>query len=203
MKKQILLIVVCTIFVGLVALSVNAQTNEKRQEIRKNIKEEREEFRQRLQTIRDQKKKLVVEKIDQKIANANKKSTTRFTGVLEKLQLVLDKFSQRAVIIKAKGGNTAQVDEAIKIAQNAIDKAKAQVASQAAKEYTIQIGAESTLRLSVGATVSQFRKDLRDVHKTVIDAKQAVQNVGKEMNLLKAGGVINRDNPATQSSVKE
>ena len=142
----------------------------KREEARKAVSAKREEFKARLQTIKDQKKKALVERIDTKLSNVNIKHTDRFAQVLSNLQAILDKMS-------------ADVDKTE--AQAAIDTAKAAVEAQAAKTYTITISTETALKSDVGAVTSQLRLDLSATHKLVIDAKQAVQTLRKDNAIMK------------------
>ena len=72
-----------------------------------------------------------------------------------------------------------------KDAQTKIDLASEAVASQGAKVYTIDITTETNLRTNVGTTISQFRNDLTQTYKLVIDAKQAVQNLRTDKVMMK------------------
>lgn len=181
------LVVVCFCVLLLVAFSslANAQTNtgtdsassRLKQQIKDRVQAKREavatkraEFKAKVQTIRDQKKKALVERIDAKLANANTKHTDRFTQVLNNLQTILDKMSEDTD--KTEG-------------QAAIDAAKLAVENQAAKTYTITISTENSLRSDVGAVTSQFRLDLMATHKLVIDAKQAVQALRTDAQMKK------------------
>lgn len=166
------------------------------------VQQKREEFKTRLQTIRNEKKKAVVERIDTKIANTNEVHTVRFTSILLKLQSILDRVSQKASEAKANGKDTTALDSSIVSAQAAIDSAKAAVSAQAAKTYAIQISDEATLRNSVGTTTSQFRKDLRDVHKAIVEAKQAVQNAVRELAKVASARGVN-PNSATGGAVAQ
>lgn len=141
----------------------------KREAAKEAIKTKREEFKTKLNTIRDGKKKVLVERIDAKLANANAKHTDRFAQVLSNLQAILDKIS-------------TDVDKTN--AQAAIDAANTAVEAQAAKTYTITISTETALRSDVGAVTSQLRLDLSATHKLVIDAKQAVQALRKDNNAI-------------------
>lgn len=168
--------------------SLMQQRQQAKQELQQKIsqaytqmKEAREEWRQKLASIQDEKKRLIVERIDEKIVDFNKKHATRFEEVLEKLQSILDKIKEKAKDLKSEGENTTALNTAVLSAQKAIDAAETAIDKQEVKEYEIQISTEDTLRLTVGTTVSQFRRDLRDTHKAVVDAKQAVMNARKEL----------------------
>ncbi|MDO8661180.1 MAG: hypothetical protein Q7K43_04780, partial [Candidatus Woesearchaeota archaeon] len=137
----------------------------------------RVQFKERVQTIKDTRKQGVTQKLDADIARANLKHTTKFNEVLARLQRMLDKIAPDAKDPKTLSD--------IKSAQAKIDLAKVAVANQAAKEYTIEITDETTLRKNVGTTISQFRQDLMQVHKLVIDARQAVQVLRTDKVMIK------------------
>ena len=164
---------------------IKQETKETKMELRQQIKEtvrakreavkeavavRREEFKIKLQTIKDEKKKVLVDRIATKLTNVNTKHTDRFTQILSNLQTILDKI----------GEDVDKTD-----AQAAIDAAKLAVENQAAKTYTITISTETALRLDVGAVTSQLRQDLTATHKSVVDAKQAVQNLRAENAMMK------------------
>lgn len=148
-----------------------------REQTKEQIQALRDQFNKRLQTIKDTKKKNLTQNIDAKILAANKKHTDRFSEVLEKLQKLLDEISQDKV--------DAKTILLVKDAQAKIDLAKASVASQTAKVYTIEITTELNLRKNVGSTISQFRNHLMQTHKLVIDAKKSVQNLRTENVMMK------------------
>jgi len=164
----------------------------KNREVSKTMmKDKREDLKEKLRTIKDEKKKLLVERIDEKISTMNKNHTARFSKVLEKLEMILNRITERALDLKSKGTDTLKVDSAVISAKTAIGAAKDKVAMQAAKTYGIEVINETRLRANFGSIVSMFRKDLKDVHKTVVDAKQAVQ--AAEMELAKARGEQKED----------
>ncbi|MEK7517032.1 MAG: hypothetical protein AAB583_00645 [Patescibacteria group bacterium] len=144
---------------------------------KEQIQEERDRFKERLQIIKDVRKKSLTQKLDIDIVAANAKHTKRFNEVLTKLQKMLDKVSPDAKDPKTLSD--------IKAAQAKIDLATAIVASQASKVYTIEITTETNLRKNVGTVISQFRKDLMQVHKAVVDAKKTVQALRKDKVMMK------------------
>jgi hypothetical protein len=125
------------------------------------------EFRGKLQTIKDQKKKALTERINTKLIGVNTRYTDHFTQTLSNLQAVLDKMS---------------TDVNKNAAISAIDVAKLMVENQATKIYTINIAGEETLRKDAGATVNQLRQDLISTYKAIVNAKQAVQRLMQTSN---------------------
>jgi hypothetical protein len=180
-------------------LKMRDAAKEKRTEFIEMMKAKREEFNKRLQTIGDEGKRMLVERIDTKMGRVNQSVTNRFSIVLDKLQSILNRFIGKAQDAKAKGIDTSAVDSAIESAQIALGNAKTLAASQAANLYVVDIASQSALRVSVGSVVSQLRSDLRDVHKAMVDAKQAVQKVVMEFAKLRRNE-LNRESTATGSS---
>lgn len=148
-----------------------------REEARALMETKREEFKVRLQTIKDEKKAALAERIDIKLNSVNKKHTDRFLEIVNKLQEFLDKMSQDKTEPK-------QLTD-IKLAQDAVDLAKTSVEDQAAKVYAIEIVSETTLRANAGKTTSQLRKDLVATHKLVVDAKQALMKLRENNSIMK------------------
>lgn len=141
------------------------------------LQAKREEFKTRIQTIKDQKKKALAVRIDAKLAEVNKKHTAKYSEALVRLQGFLDKIKQSTT--------DAKVLADIAAAQTAIDTAKDSVDIQAAKMYIMEIVDDATLKLNAGIAVSQLRQALSAVHKLVVDAKQAVQKLNTDRELIK------------------
>lgn len=142
-----------------------------------SIKAKQDEFRTKLQTLKDVRKKTILENVNAKLGNVNEKNTNRFSELLTKLQALLDKAKLTATDTK-----TIAVLDA---AQIAIDMSKTAVADQAANEYVIQITDETALKANANMAISQLKKDLASVHKLVIDAKRAVQLLKTDKNTTK------------------
>ncbi|KKQ96689.1 MAG: hypothetical protein UT56_C0006G0015 [Candidatus Levybacteria bacterium GW2011_GWB1_39_7] len=186
-------------------MTVFAQTNSatlKSRQILKErldaIKEERkqkiEEFKEKIAAIKDERKKALVEKIVEKISNSNERLTARMSAALARLSSILKNLSEKAANLKASGKDTSELEKAISQAETAIEEAKSAVAAQAEKKYSANLINDSTLRNAIGEMISQFRKDLRDAHKKVAAARQAISKAVAELAQL--GGVRNS---ATQS----
>jgi len=168
---------------------------EKRKEASESFKQKREEFNQRLQTIRDEKKKLLVERINNKLENINKRRTDHMMSVLDRLSSILDRLKQRVDTAKTAGKDTTSLEQAIEAAQTKISEAEAAVTTQAGKVYVAEIVDETTLRETVGEIVSQFQTELRDVHKLVVDARQVVMNAVKEAAKLGKANEVSTPTP--------
>lgn len=181
-------------------MTVFAQTNsatlnsrqilKERVEAIKEEKEQRiEEFKEKIALIKDERKKALVEKITEKITNSNTRLTTKMSAALERLSSILKNLSEKAAALKANGKDTSALEEAISQAEAAVAEAKSAVTAQAEKEYSADLIDDPTLKNTIGKMVSQFRKDLRDTHKKVVAARQAISKAISE--LARIGGVRN------------
>lgn len=167
---------------------IKDQFQQARQDLKKQIQAAREIFQQKLKTIRDERKQLLVQKIDTKISTFNMKHTDKMNEALTKLTTILTHLTERSANLKAGGANTLALDAAITQALAAVNASKIAVGAQATREYVITITTESALKTNVGAVVSKFRQEMTNTHKTVVDAKQAVINAAMELNKLKQSG---------------
>ena len=141
----------------------------------------REEFRTRLSTIRDAKKKTIVERIDQRIAQINANRTGIMTRHLTKIEEILDRIEARALEVEKTGKEISAVKTAIATARTAIATAKTTVTTQAAKTYTIDITTEDKLDSAASAARTAFAKDLQAAHQTVVTARKSVRDVLKAL----------------------
>lgn len=144
----------------------------------------REAFQQKVASIKDEKKRQLVERIDNKLSTVNINRTNRMSENLEKLTNILDGIREKTSTAKENGKNTNTVDTAISKADTAIQNAKTAVQTQAGKEYVITITATGSgqLKNSVGATTKQLQADLSASHKLLVAAKQAVQQAHMELS---------------------
>lgn len=152
------------------------QMEENREAMKEKFKAQREAFKEKLETIKDEKKKMTVEKVDARLLEINKNRTDRMAESLTKLKEILAKITE-----KAGATPSSALSQAITSANTAITTAETAVAAQAGKEYVATITTESTLRQTVGTVMSQLQKDLQTTNAIVITAKKAVRTAGMEL----------------------
>jgi len=159
------------------------QTNQIREQIRNEIQEKkeelqnlreqkREEFQKRLQEIKDARKQKIVENLDRAYANINKRWTTHFLNVLDRLTKILDKVKSRA----EKWGNSEALALIPKI-YDEINQVKKEVEEQAAKTYTLEITSEEKLGEAAREVHSQLRNDLRNLREKIKDIRESIREV--------------------------
>lgn len=137
----------------------------------------REEFRARLSTIRDTKKKAIVERVDQRIAQINTNRTGIMTRHLTKIEEILNRTEARALEAEKNGKDVIAVKTAITSARTAITSAKTTVSAQAAKTYAIDITTEANLGSAVSSARTAFAKDLQTAHQSVVTARKSTRDV--------------------------
>ena len=150
-------------------------SEEKKEAVMEKMSAAREKFKTRMATIKDEKKKVIVENIDSKIQGINERRTKLMLSHLGKISEVLARVSAKEVTLKAQGKDTASLSASIVAAQAAIDKAKAAVEAQALKEYNANITTDVLLRSAVTSIVNQFRINIKSVFELVLASKKAVR----------------------------
>ena len=144
------------------------------EEMRATFKEKREDFEKKIKIIRDEKKKKLAEKIDQRMATVNKNQTDRMLKALGKLAEHVDKLEERVTKAKDKGVNVTSVETLITAARTAISAALVIVEDQAAKDYVFVITDEKNLGQSIKASFDTLSQDLKKAQESLVKAKQAV-----------------------------
>ncbi len=180
---------------------LEASREAKRQEFKANVQAKREETKAKIQNLRDTKKQKVIERIQTKLGDVNQRRTDHFLEVLKRFSTILDKIQSRTEKAKAAGKNVTSVETALTSARTAITIAETAVNAQKAKTYQITVNSDTTAKNDVGATTKQLQQDLQTVHETVKAARDAVQNVYKEIKALvgsETGTKIATGSSATQ-----
>jgi len=122
----------------------------------------------KVQTVRDERKRKIVERVDAKLVEINKRRTDAMTRHLDKISEILVK-------VKARGGDTV-------VAEAAVADARIAVAAQAAKIYTMTISTEDKLKINVGETMKALTTDLRNLHEgKMVPARKAVSDAIKSV----------------------
>jgi exonuclease VII large subunit len=175
---------------------IQSVKNDKENSTKELMKAKIQAFKQRIQDIKDEKKKAIVEKIDDHVATANARLTTKMNNALTRMTSILNELQQRSTSLKANGKDTTAVDAAITDAQKAITDAQTAVNGQSQKEYSANIVSDAGIRSAIGQMVSTFRNDITATHKAVVDAKQAIVKVLTMLSTLTDSG----DNSASGSA---
>ncbi len=158
MKKFLfLLLVISLLYNNALAVVATSSADTVRPAKVNLLKSNRETFKEKIQTLRDEKKKALIIKLDEKIATTNKRRATEMTNQLQKLSDILDKISSRAINAKAEGKDTTAVEDAISEAKIALQTARTAVQTQIDKDYAIEITQKTALRQDVGKTINQLQ----------------------------------------------
>lgn len=137
----------------------------------------RTEFRTKLDSIRDEKKKAIVDRIDKRIPEINANRTSIMLSHLTKIEEILNRLETRTNDLATAGKDVTAIRTAITNARDAITSARSAVTAQAAKTYTFNITTEGNLGQVVSATRLQFARDLQATHKAVVAVRKAVRDV--------------------------
>jgi len=147
----------------------------KKEEAKSKIEAKRAELKERLTKIKDERKKQVVERIYNQVNELNERLLDHFSAVLEKLEKVLDRISNRAAKAEANGRDVSAVKTAIIEATNAIALSRTAIQNQAGKVYDPVINTESALKTDVGKIRQALHGDLAGVQETVKTSWEAVR----------------------------
>ncbi|MDP3014925.1 MAG: hypothetical protein Q8N28_00655 [bacterium] len=147
----------------------------KREEAKSRIEAKKAELKGKLTKIKDERKKQIVERVYNQINELNERRLDHFSAVLEKLEKVLDRISNRAAKAEVNGRDISAVKTAITEATNSIALSRTAIQNQVGKVYTPVINTENTLKTDIGKIRQALHSDLAGVQETVKIAREAVR----------------------------
>ena len=161
-----------------------AMVDKKKEDLKDRMETKRKDLKDKLKVIKDEKKKQIVEKIDQRLDERNEKTLNHFSNVLEKLEEILGRISSRTDKAEANGKDVSSVRTLITEAESAIAASRSAIAAQSGRTYPITFTGVSTtststpetnLRADVGKARQALHNDLVKVRETVFAAREAVK----------------------------
>lgn len=158
---------------------------ENRQTAAAQIQAAREVFQAKLASIKDTKKRTVVENVQNRMTEINTNRTDVMTKQLTIMSDILDRVSSKAADLASGGKDISQVTAAVAAARTAIAEAQESVAAQAGKVYSITISTESTLRNNVLTTRKSLETDVLGAYQKIVAARRAVYNAIKALAIAR------------------
>lgn len=145
----------------------------------------REAFQEKLATIKNEKKKEVVTRLDGNFTKINTNTTTRLLETITKFKAILSRITQKQQNLKTAGQDTALLEKAIETTTTKIALAESAITAQAQKEYVVTITTEKNLKINVSVTVKLLETDLKATRTTVTNAQSALRTTAMELEKLK------------------
>lgn len=141
----------------------------------------------RLANFKDQRKAQTTERVNTNLAKINKQRTDMMMAHLDRMSSILSRLDSRVANVTDK--DTSPAKNQIASASSAITTAKEAVASESAKDYTIDVTSEGTVRKDAQTARDSLYTDLRSVHQLLVNARQALAKAISETAQL--GGIKN------------
>lgn len=160
-----------------------------RADAKTKLEERKAEFKANLKNIKDEKKKVVLERMVGKFDTLNTKWTTHWKTVLDRLSSVLSKMDTRARNLSQEGVDITTYTRLSADAKDKISKASAALDAQTANTYVFEVTTDSALKGEVKNISTEFRQDMSSTHEMIRVARTAV---GDTFTVLKElGGAKN------------
>lgn len=147
-----------------------------REQTRARVEEMKTGLSENLKNIKDETKKISVEKILTTIQKLNEKLTTNFLDKIVKIENVLVSIESRISKAQDRGIDTSSMVPFVEKSKEAIKIAREAVLVQSQKVYTINTTTDTTLKSQMKQLRDTFTKDIKDVGLKVKLAHEAVKN---------------------------
>lgn len=159
----------------------NQEVEANKEEAKVKINARRLLFLRGLERVKNLKKRVSIENISNRIQVINTKVVDVFTRRINRLDFILASIESRTDKVAVNNIDVSAIRNTTTYAETAISNARASIANQATKVYTISITSESTAK----ATVEKVRDDLKENIKASQDLiKLAETKVRDSLNLL-------------------
>lgn len=152
--------------------------------MQERLQNKRQALKQRLATFKDTVKAERVDRINTILGSVNTNRTTTMQANLEKMIAIVARLENKLAELEQEGKDTTAAKLAITTAKTAIETAKNGVTTQAAKDYTITITSENTVKTDAATMRQSLHTDLQSVHQLVVSARQAVAKAIAETKSL-------------------
>lgn len=145
----------------------------------------RVQYLQKIQTVKDEKKKAIVQKVDENLNTINANQVQKMKSALDQMQKVMNSLTEAITKLKAGGADTTNAENAILAAQNALTAAQSALTIQSEKIYAPTITSDTELRKDVLTEVNSLRTDLLVVQKLLLSARESLMKAIVELRKLK------------------
>jgi Skp family chaperone for outer membrane proteins len=161
--------------------SFRKEIQNKQQELRQKVEARQKVLKEELSKIKDERRRIAVEKIDRQLGELNERLVNHFADTLDRLEEALSRISARTDLAEKQGLKTAEVRVAINKALASIEASRSAIKLQAGKTYTLTITGDDNLRVQVDKARLALKDDLAKVRQTLIAAKEAVRQAGASL----------------------
>lgn len=157
------------------------KVEDKRLALEGKLENQREKFasraaalKDRLTKFKDKVKAQRVDRINTELSNINKRRTDEMSRNLNRISEILTRLENRVAESTSSAASTDAVQGSITTAKTQITLAKEIVASQSAKDYTIQVSSESAVKADATKQRDLLHTDLKSTQAVVKQARTAV-----------------------------
>ena len=173
------------------------QLEVRREEVKNKIETERLRLNEKLKTLKDERKKQIIQKVNTEIQALNARKLDHYSNVLNQIEEVLKKVGTRVDNASARGLNVATVRTNITAVETAIATARTAIVAQSTKVYTVAITTEENLKNDTGVTRQALREDLSVVQNLVKTAYTALRTTAVSLAQIPR---INQSNGSATST---
>jgi len=174
---------------------------DKKEETKQKMTEMRTHLKEKLLKIKDDKKKLSVEKIIETIQNLNIKLTNNLLEKVDNIENVLISIESRINKAEEKGLDVTKTKAEVEKAKIVIKTAREAVLIQAEKVYEVKITTEENLRVEMKKIRDLFKVDMKTVYEKVKLAHTAVKNTA--VSLVQISKIDNTDDVEINNEIKD
>ncbi len=155
-----------------------------RNEAVERVQERKQEFEEKIQGIRDEQKRILANRIHDKVYDIQDRTIENFNKTLNKLDTIVANISTRADKAESEGFNVENVRSAVSNAESRIAEARESVKTALGKGYSPEGTNLETLREEFHSIRDELKNDLENVRNMVRSAHEAARSAAEELTRI-------------------
>ncbi len=164
---------------------IETTASAKEESVKTNQAERKESRKLGLDSVKNEYKRTLLTRISDHLVTIQDRHINRLGEAVEKLNELHNRLSMKVEKLQEEGVDVATALAALETSQTSIDAAETAVATQKAKDYSLDITSESTAQSQVATLVQAAKEDMKKTAETIRKAKMDLVAAVKVVNQLK------------------
>lgn len=156
------------------------------EQVRERVREEQqgllEQYRERLQLLKDDRKKAMVDILNNRMCTLNRNRMQTLNNHLDRMLKIVNRVTERVTSMNREGINLDTLNSTVETARTAINQAQTAVETQQMRECTVGItGQDASVGVEIRNSIAKLEREINAVQLKVRSARGAVAQTIKAL----------------------
>lgn len=156
------------------------------EQVRERVREEQqgllEQYRERLQLLKDDRKKAMVDVLNNRMCTLNRTRMQTLNNHLDRMLKIVNRVTERVTSMNREGINLDTLNSTVETARTAINQAQTAVETQQMRECAVGItGQDASVGVEIKNSIAKLEREINAVQLKVRSARGAVAQTIKAL----------------------